>query len=175
MSTHLSIAIAQAIQYTPSWVWGVLALITYLGVRQVRDHVITSRRLAVAPVALGAFSLWGALSAFGLRADVVVAWATGMALTVAVNQWLALPRSARYEGEGRYALQGSVWPLLTMWAVFVVRYVANATLAMHHEMAHDTTFSVTMSVTYGALSGVFLARALRILRSRPALAALQTA
>jgi hypothetical protein len=167
-----SIVIQQVLIHTPPWVWGILALITYLGLKQVVDHVVTTRRLAIAPVALGAFSLWGVTNAFGLHTEVLAAWVVGAALAVAVNHYLAWPRKVKYEGPGRYAVQGSLWPLVGMWAVFGVRYVTTVTLVLHHDWAHGTVFSMVMPVVYGALSGLFLARSLRILRSAPSAGAL---
>src|SRR5687767_2557120 len=164
----LHLVIAQVLRHTPVWVWVVLGVITALGLRQAADHVVTRRRLAVAPIALGAFSLSGAVTAFGLRAEVLVAWALGMALAVAINQWLAWPRTARLEADGRYAVKGSLWPLIGMWAVFAVRYATSVTLVLHRDWSHGTLFSQVMPLVYGALSGFFLARALRILRSAPA-------
>jgi len=163
----LSIVIHQVLAHTPPWVWGILAAITFLGLKQVADHVVTTRRLAIAPVALGALSLWGVTNAFGLHIDVLVAWIVGAALAVAANQWLAWPRKVQYEGAGRYAVQGSLWPLVGMWSVFAVRYVTTVTLVLHHDWAHGTVFSMAMPLVYGALSGLFLARSLRILRTAP--------
>jgi hypothetical protein len=171
----LSIVISQVLQHTPIWVWFVLCGITAVGLRQVADRVVTSRRLAITPVALGAYSLWGAVAAFGPHAEVLVAWVMGVALAVVANHWLAWPRQVEYQGDGRYAVQGSIWPLLSMWSVFAVRYVTTVTLVMHPGWAHGTTFSLLMPAVYGALSGLFLARSLRILRSGSASNRLQMA
>ena len=167
--------ISLVLQHTPPWVWIILAAITWLGLKQVADRVVTTRRLAIMPVALGAYSLLGATAAFGARVDVLAAWSTGMALVVLINQWLAWPHQAEYLGSGRYAVPGSVWPLLTMWGVFGIRYVSTVTLMMHRELANDAVFSLAMPLVYGALSGVFLARSLRILRSGSASRAMQPA
>jgi len=171
----LSIVIQQILAHTPPWVWVILALITYFGLKQAVDHVVTVRRLAIAPVALGALSLSGVTSAFGLHAEVLATWAVGVALAVALNHWLALPRKVQYEGAGRYAVQGSLWPLAGMWSMFVVRYATTVTLVLHRDWAHGTVFSMLMPLVFGALSGMFLARSLRILRTAPSAGALTLA
>ncbi len=171
----LSVVISQVLTHTPHWVWVVLALITFIGLKQVADRVVTSRSLALAPVALGAYSLWGAATAFGAHAEVVAGWLIGVALVVAAILALAGQSKAQYLGSGRYAVQGSVWPLACMLSVFAVRYVSTVTLVMHPSWAHDTMFSLTMPMAYGALSGVFLARSLRILRSAPAASGMRLA
>jgi len=171
----LSMVISQVLQHTPVWAWAILFIITLLGLRQVGHHVVTSRRLVFAAVALGAYSLWGAVRAFGPQAEVLAAWVAGVALSVAAGPWLALPGQAQYQGAGRYAVHGSPWPLLTMWAIFGIRYVSTVALLMHPAWAHDTVVSAAMPLVYGALSGLFLARALRILRSAPTAATLSLA
>ncbi|MEO8153785.1 MAG: DUF6622 family protein [Rhizobacter sp.] len=170
MPTNLPLidVISLVLQHTPPWVWIILVAITWLGLKQVADRVVTVRRLTIVPVVLGAYSLLGATGVFGMRVEVFACWAGGMALVVLINQWLAWPRKAEYLGAGRYAVPGSIWPLLTMWGVFGIRYVSTVTLMMHRELAHDAMFSVVMPVVYGALSGLFLARSLRVLRSKPA-------
>lgn len=171
----LDTIISQVILRTPRWVWAVLLVITVIGVRQLVSHVVTTRRLTTVPVVLGAFSLWGTVAAFGAYPQVLLAWAAGMALVIAVNQQLAWPRQVEPLGEGRYRVAGSVMPLLAMWGVFGVRYVTNVTLALHPGLAHGTLFSLVMPAVYGALSGLFAARALRILRNAPAAGPLQLA
>ena len=171
----LSVVISQVITHTPSWVWAVLVIITVIGLSQVVARVVTSRRLLIAPVALGAYSLWGAATAFGAHPEVFAGWLVGVALVVAATQALAGPSTAQYLGAGRYAVQGSLWPLACMLSVFVVRYVAAVTLVMHPAWAHDTMFSLVMPMVYGALSGVFLVRSLRILRTAPAVSGLHLA
>ena len=162
-----SALISQVLQHTPVWVWGLLIAITALGVTQLADRVVTRLRLGITPLALGAFSLWGSVNRFGLHADVVIAWAVGVALAVGVNQWLRWPSQARELGAGRYLVPGSVWPLVGMWGVFGVRYVTTAALTVHGEWAQVAWVGLVMPMAFGALSGMFLARALRILHASP--------
>jgi hypothetical protein len=153
------------VSHTPAYVWFILAALVALGLLQWRDHVLTRARLALAPLGLGAFSLWGASHAFGARPEVIAAWLLGTALSIGANRWLRWPRSVRAEGGGRFALAGSPWPLAAMMAVFMLRYSVAVTLAFHPDWARDPAFSLAMALVYGSLSGLFAARALRILRS----------
>lgn len=163
--TPLHIVLPQVLLHTPVWVWGVLALITVLGLRQTRDHVVTSRRLTAIPLIWASLSLWGALHAVGTDARVVAAWAAALAASVALTHSLAAPRRVDALGAGRYAVQGSMSPLLAMWAVFVVRYVSSVMLVLNPSLRHDTLFGLAVPALYGALSGVFAARAWRTLRA----------
>ena len=62
-------------------------------------------------------------------------------------------------------MRGSPWPLAAMLAVFVLRYAVAVTLVFHREWSADPLFGASMTLVYGAISGLFAARALRILRT----------
>ncbi|HEX7436967.1 MAG TPA: DUF6622 family protein [Caldimonas sp.] len=163
----LSIVITEIIRHTPGYVWALLAALVVLGGLQLRDHRVPRARLALAPVGLGAFSLLGATMAFGAHGGVVGAWVLGMALVFAANRFLRWPRDVRADGSGGFALRGSPWPLVAMLGIFMLRYAVAVTLVFHREWATDTAFSLALALAYGALSGLFAARALRILRCAP--------
>jgi hypothetical protein len=163
----LSIVITEIIKHTPGYAWAILAALIILGGLQLRDHRVTRGRLVLACVGLGAFSLWGATIAFGAHGGVVAAWVLGMALAFAVNRFLQWPRAVRADGSGGFALRASPWPLVAMLAIFMLRYALAVTLVFHRDWASDTAFSLALTLTYGALSGLFAARALRILRCAP--------
>lgn len=163
----LSTVILEIVRHTPGYVWLILAALIVLGTLQWRDHVLTRGRLAIAPLALGGYSLWGATLAFGTRTDVIVAWAIGIVAAFVANRWLRWPRAVAPLGQGRYALRGSPWPMVAMLAVFALRYAVAVTLVFHREWAADPAFSLALAAVYGALSGLFAARALRILNAAP--------
>ena len=173
MSTPMpsSLVITGVLQHTPFWVWIVLAAITLVGLKQTREHLVTRRRVLLIALGLGVYSLVGATQAFGARPDVVLAWICGATLTVALSQWTRRPGDLRPQDDGRFVLRGSLIPLLTMWTVFAMRYLVTVTLLFQRDWAQLAGFSLGVSLAYGALSGVFLARALRVLgASAPRLA-----
>lgn len=49
-----------------------------------------------------------------------------------------------------------------MMGIFFTKYVVGVALVMHPELRHDSVFAVAIPVLYGAFSGVFAARALRL-------------
>ncbi|MGY4829811.1 DUF6622 family protein [Sphaerotilaceae bacterium SBD11-9] len=161
----LSAIVSQVLSHTPAWAWVALAAITVLGLLQSTRLVMTAKRLSITPVAFGAFSLWGTAASFGVHPQVFATWMAGVALAVFAAPWFGLPAKAEPLGDGRFAVQGSIGPLLAMWAIFGVRYVSGVALVMHPGLAHGTWFSLAMPMVYGALSGLFLARTLRILRT----------
>ena len=169
----LSIVLVEIVKHTPHWVWAVLAAITLLGVMQLRAQRVSRVRLLAAPVALGAYSLWGASSVFGAAA--VPAWLAGMALAWLANRTLHWPRTIGLGADGRFELAGSPWPLLLMWTIFGLRYAVAVTLVFHPALARDAVAAIGAAVLYGALSGLFAARAWRVLQSARWRAAVQAA
>jgi hypothetical protein len=170
----LSSVILTVLSHTPTWVWGVLALLVVLGGLQLRAQRPPRLRVALLPLALGAYSAWGAVSLFGLHASVLLAWATGWGLAVALTRQLVWAQGVRHDAAtDRFELPGSVWPLVLMLSVFAVRYTVVVTLAFHHDWAADAGFAAVASAAYGALSGLLAGRALFILgQARPAYQAL---
>jgi len=160
----LHLVILEVVRRTPSWVWLILAALIVLGSLQLREHQQSRMRVFALPLAMGGFSLFGALSAFGPQAAVFAAWALGLGLMLLFGpRW---PRSVRHLGAtGRFVLAGSVLPLVAMLSVFVVRYAINVTLALHRDWAGDAAFAIGASLAYGVLSGLFAVRARHILAS----------
>ena len=168
----LSFLVIEIIRRTPVWVWAILAALIVLGLTQMRDRLVSRTRLMVTPIGLGLYSLSGAASMFGARPPIVAAWIAGLALAIAANRVLLWPRDARPDGRGNFAVPGSAWPLVLMMAIFVLRYVGAVSLAFRPAWAQEPVFSLGLALAYGTLSGLFTARALRILgsaRAEPAL------
>jgi len=159
--------VAQIIRHTPPYVWAILLALVALGALQWRDHTVSRTRLALAPIGLGAFSLWGVTMAFGAHPTVLAAWLAGGMVAVAANRWLRWPRDVMPTADGRFALRASPWPLIAMLSVFSLRYAVAVTLVFHRDWAAHAGFSLPLALVYGVLSGLFAARALRILRSAP--------
>ena len=160
--------IGQVITHTPFWVWGLLAFVTVMGLRQAVDQVLTSQRVIGISVGWTIFSLWGAANTFGSNAPVLLAWAAGLGLSLAAQHWLIAPRGVKALGDGRFAVAGSIWPLLTIWTVFGVRYVTSVMMVLDPALKQNTTFDLAVPAIYGLLSGLFVGRALRVLRSAKA-------
>jgi hypothetical protein len=159
----LSTVIVEIVSHTPLWVWGILAAITLFGLHQMRDHEIPRARLLLAPLGLGGYSLWGASAVFGI--DAAAAWLAGMALALALNHKLQWPRVIGVAGNGRFALKGSPWPLLLMWTIFAMRYALAVKLVFQPALAQQAAWAIGAPLVYGLLSGLFSARAWRVLQS----------
>ena len=100
----LSTFIGQVIVHTPVWVWVLLVVISAIGLRQMTDQTVPLRRLIIVPLVWAVLSISSATQAFGVHPGVLIAWAAGVALVVAGNQWLAWPRGVQALGDGRFAI-----------------------------------------------------------------------
>ncbi|MCO5106501.1 MAG: hypothetical protein M9907_05430 [Burkholderiaceae bacterium] len=159
----LDVVIVEVVRHTPVWAWGILAAIVVLGALQMRDHATSRLRLLAMPLGMGGYSLWAAAAAFGVQAPVLLAWTAGLSIALASNARAGRPGPARADGDGGFALPGSPLPLLLMLAVFVLRYAVAVSLVLHPQWRVEAGFALPASVAGGFLSGLFAARARRIL------------
>jgi len=163
-SQPLSAVIAAILSHTPTYVWAILAALVLLGSLQLRRQRMSRGRLLVAPVAMGALSLWSVTAAFGAKPAVVAAWLIGMGLAWLANRSLRWPRDVGSDGDA-FVISGSPWPLALMLSIFALRYAVAVSLVFHPEWRADPVFALPMALVYGTLSGMFTARAVRILTS----------
>jgi len=153
----------QIISHTPVWVWALFALLLWLGLQQIMPGRVTLRRITVMPIAMTVMSLFGTLNAFGSHLEVLVTWLTCAALMAVIVLQSPLPAGTRFDVRSRYFdVQGSWVPLALMMGIFANKYVVGVALSMHPELALNTVFSLAFSALYGAFSGVFVARAVRL-------------
>ena len=159
--------IGPVVSHTPLYVWAILAALIAAGLLQWRTLRMTRTRLLVAPIALGALALWSVSNAFGFHPTVLGAWLLGVVLSLVVNQLLLRwPGNVRVDGDA-YVIPGSPWPLVLMLATFLMRYAVAVTLVFHPDWRADLAFATEIALLYGAFSGMFTARAVRILTSGP--------
>jgi hypothetical protein len=105
------------------------------------------------------------ISAFGDSFGALLGWAVAAAVLLALVLQRPLPATTRYDAAARsFQVAGSAVPLMLMMGIFLTKYVVGATLAMHPELRHQATFTVLVPVLYGAFTGVFAGRALRLWR-----------
>ncbi len=170
--------IAQILINTPLWVWGLLAALLVLGFGQTRSRSVSLPRVVLLPLGLGAFSLYGTISAFGTSPTVLGSWlATAVLLVLLVNQ-LALPAGARYDSATRqFQLPGSWVPMVLIMAIFLTKYAVGVSLVLHPELKVHANFSLAIGTLYGVFSGIFAGRAIRLIRLvlRPAADRIQPA
>ena len=163
--------IAQILSNTPLWVWGLLAGLLVLGLSQTRSRGVGMVRIALLPLGLGAFSLYGTVSAFGAAPVVLGSWLAAGALLLLIVTQLPLPSGVRYDAASRrFQLPGSWVPMALIMGIFLTKYVVGVSLVLHPELKLHANFSLAIATLYGVFSGIFAGRALRLvlLALRPA-------
>jgi hypothetical protein len=162
MSTFLTTVVT----HTPLWVWGLLAGLVALGLRQSRDRVLSLRQVLLLPAAMGTWAFFSATQVFGGHLPTVAAWLAGLGLGYALNRWLMLPRRVQALADGRFAIDGSWAPMVLFLTIFMVRYAVSASLAVVPELATLPIFAAVACALYGLPSGLLAARAQRVLQAR---------
>jgi hypothetical protein len=163
--------IAQILINTPLWVWGLLAGLLVLGFSQTRSRSVGLARVVLLPLGLGAFSLYGTVSAFGASPAVLGSWLAATVVLVLVVTQFALPGATHYDSATRrFQLPGSWVPMALIMGIFLTKYAVGVGLVMHPELKAHANFSLGIATLYGVFSGIFAGRTLRLLRlaMRPA-------
>ena len=155
--------LVQIITHTPYWVFGLFALLLWLGGKQLRAGQVSLVRVAVMPVAMAGLSVYGVWSAFGGTPLAALAWALALLAVCALALLLSPATGARYHPESRsFSMPGSALPLALMMGIFFTKYAMGVALVMHPGLAQDAAVALPVSALYGAFSGGFVARALRL-------------
>lgn len=153
----------QIVLHTPKWVFAVFVLLVWLGARQLLSGSVALSRVTVMPIAMGGLSLFGVISAFGDSPAALLGWAAALAVLLALVIRRPLPATTRYDAATReFQVAGSAVPLALMMGIFFTKYVVGVSLALYPQLRHQGLFAVAVPVLYGAFSGVFAGRAVRM-------------
>ena len=153
---------------TPTWVWGLLAGLTWLGLNQARARTAGIVRVTFMPVVMTALSLWGTISAFGsspMFGYVMLAWMFAWAVVLAIVAPIAPARGTTYDAATRtYSMPGSWIPMALILGIFLTKYIVGVDLAMAPSLARDGQYTLVVGTLYGLFSGIFAGRAARLWR-----------
>ena len=157
--------IAQILINTPLWVWGLLAALLALGFSQARSRTAGLVRITLLPLGLGAFSLYGTVSAFGATPTVLGSWLAATTLLLLVVTQIPVPTGTRYESTARqFHLPGSWVPMALIMGIFLSKYTVGVSLVMQPELKANASFSLAIGTLYGVYSGIFAGRTARLIR-----------
>lgn len=155
--------LTQILAGTPPWVFALFALLLWLGGRQLLSHRLSLSRAISMPVAMTALSIYGVLSVFSRQPIAVLGWAAAALAAGFLVLRRPLPDTTRYDAAARrFHLSGTAVPLALMMAIFFTKYTVGVQVAMHPALPGNLSFALCMGVLYGAFSGIFMARGLRL-------------
>ncbi len=153
----------QILIHTPRWVFGLFALLVWLGARQLLAGSVSLGRVTVMPIVMTGLSLYGVVSVFGDSPAALAGWAVAAVVLAALAMQRALPATTRYDGAARrFHVGGTAVPLILMMGIFCTKYAVGVMLAMHPELRHDATVAAVVPTLYGVFTGVFAGRAIRL-------------
>ena len=158
--------ITQILSHTPLWVFGLFFGLVYLGYLQSRARLVSRQRLIVLPLVMMGWSLFAVWSAFGPRLVPFAAWACVWLVVVGIGVARGPSSSASYSpASNQFAVAGSWLPLALMMGIFFAKYAG----AVVHATAPATlTLGAVIAAVcgvYGFFSGMFMARAVRVVRT----------
>jgi len=149
------------VQHTPVWVWGLLLALVALGLGQTFPRRVTLRRSTMLPLALLTFSLYGVFSRFGAQPAPLLAWGVGLAAALVATQGRFDTSAVRFDAASRsFQMPGSWLPLVLMLTLFALKFAAGVLAATQPALVRDAGFALPASAAFGAVSGIFLARAI---------------
>lgn len=147
------------VQQAPRWVWILLAVLIAVGVSQSFARRRSLGSAIAAPLAMIVLSLYGVLSAFPFQAPAIIAWAGGVAASLALARSIVAWRAISWSASDRcLEVPGSWAPMALILGIFTMKFAVGALLATHPELVRSGLFGATAGFTFGALSGAFLSR-----------------
>lgn len=155
--------VIQIILHTPVWVYFLLIALLYLGYMQTKTRNISVFRLFMLPVVLGCFSLFGVFSGFDFQVMAIAAWFSGVVLAFLFVGLFKLSFNSTYDSfKNQYTVSGSWVPMMLILVMFFARYTVTVCLMLNTYLAWNNFFVSIVSLFYGFVSGIFMARAWHI-------------
>ncbi len=157
--------LSQIIANTPKWVFVLFFVLLALGISQMRTQSKSKKRVLIIPIVMFALSFLGVVSAFGKAAMPIGAWAMGyIGLASLIGRGFPSIGNGYNLATKRFTIEGSTIPLGLMMSIFFLKYFVGASMGMNASFTQGAVFPIVVSLLYGAFSGVFAGRALRLLK-----------
>ncbi len=134
----------------PSYVWPLLAYLIWGGLRARKTSIVPWKMLLILPVAMLAWTIWGAPSLMLI------------APALLLGVWLGALTIRRLElrfDKTRHLIEvsGSTWPLALSLSIFFLKYSLGAAYAYHPEFA-GTALALSLEFLATVVSGMFAGR-----------------
>lgn len=155
--------IVAIVSHTPLWVWPLLAFLLYRGWQASRDRETAIPQALAVPLVMLWLSLTGLLGSVAAHPLHALLGAGALLLSAVFSFRSRAARALHLDATKRRLIQRGSWqPLLLTAGIFAVKYTAAVLLALHPQLARAAWFALPQAALYGAFSGVFCGRLLRI-------------
>lgn len=153
------------LQGAPLWVWALLALLLFLGVRGLRTRSVPVASLVALPLAFFGLSVSNLLPFDGLAPLRIGVWIAALVFGTIPGWFVVRPqRIAVDRARRRISVPGSVVPLILMLAAFAGGFYFGYLFARYPELKTDPATLVMASTYRGLMSGYFLGQTIRLFR-----------
>jgi hypothetical protein len=158
--------LVQVMKSVPVWVWPVFVALLVAGVALSRDRPVPRRLVRLVPAVMAGLSFAGMASLFGLGVGPVAAWIGGAMVAAGLAELMIHgPGGVTYDAAAdRFGVPGSFVPLALMMGIFWTRFAIGVATGLDPSLAANQYFVWAAGASLGLWSGLFIARARRILR-----------
>ena len=156
----------QIVTNTPPWVWPLLALTVWLGVRGLRPRTVSRWRMAILPIVGLCMSLGGIAQSAqpGLSA---AGWLVALLAALPLGHAIGVRRIVRVLDKGRLEIEGGRFMLIFGLSIFAVRYALGVLFGVLPALAREPAWIVASGALGGALAGIGIGWLAGLLRIRP--------
>lgn len=150
------------LQGAPFWVWPVLAMLVWLGLKATQQRTVLAWPIYLMPLA-GILSL---NAVRGLGAEAIV-WGMFIAAYLLGMFWgVKYQRNVvQHKSNGRVTLRGEWMTFLVLMTVFWMNFTGGVVQAMAPELYSSANFAFGFSAVAGLAAGSFMGRAFGTLRA----------
>lgn len=153
------------LQGAPVWVWALLALLLFLGIRSLRTRSVPVASLVALPLAFFGLSVTNLLPLDGLAPLRIGVWIAALMVGTIPGWFVVRPQRIVVDrARGRISVPGSVVPIILMLAAFAGGFYFGYLFARYSELKTDPATLIMASTYRGLMSGYFLGQTIRLFR-----------
>lgn len=145
----------QILIHTPLWVWPLLALIVWLGLRGLKPRTMAPWQLAILPLVGLATSASG-IAQSALPGVSLLAWLAALFALLPVGRLLGRRQSVRRLDGGRLEIGRGWFTLVFGLSIFAARYVLGVVFGLWPALRADPTWLAAAGLVGGAVAGLGL-------------------
>ncbi len=157
----------EIIKNTPIWVFVLFILLLFLGYTQTKNRKINLKRIFILPIAMICLSIFSIISAFGIIKISLFLWLIGNVIAFFIGVKLISYENVKYDNIQKvYYIPGSWTPMILILIIFFLKYFIGVITALELPIRNEIEFIIIISLLYGLISGVFLARSIVVSKTR---------
>jgi hypothetical protein len=155
------LTIKLTLQYTPWWVYLLLAYVIFIGIKASKSRTVSLRKLFILPIIFLALSLEMLITHFDLNGLSVCTWIGSVLLGSAIGALLVVRQPITVDHNKKTLHLGGSWStMILIFMIFAGKYYCGYALHADPGAAINTHTEIIVLAISGACSGAFLGRML---------------